>query len=122
MLLKDSTDLQVFLQSILDIYHQHTLLARFESETFSFRVILMELVYIYLSQKDCSSVYSLGVLDLFQSNFIKIQQLKATMEVTFDRGSEVEKRFLEKWNLQTYFQMRQVQIVKGFENDLKIAT
>ncbi|CAD8055782.1 unnamed protein product [Paramecium primaurelia] len=119
LLTKDTSNLEQFLQSVLQIYENNIEIAKVETETFSFKNILVELLYIYLSTKECVNIYSLGVLDLFQQNYQNIQNVKQTLKVNFEKGSEVEKKFMEKWNLQTYFSMRQAEIIKKLEQELQ---
>lgn len=75
--------------------------------------------------KEMIFLYSVGIPDVFHLNytlsmlilkFIKNQyKSKKEQAVIY----ETELKFMEKWNLQTYFQMRQAEIVKNFEQELK---
>jgi len=77
--------------------------------------MLMELVYIYLSQKECALVYSVGIPDTFHRNYTTLQSLKHKLQLDTTRNIELEKRFYEKWNLNSYFSLRYNQIVKSYE-------
>jgi hypothetical protein len=78
--------------------------------------MLIELVYIYLSQKECAFVYSVGVPETFLRNYNTLLGLRAKLAI--EKTPDLEKKFYEKWNLNSYFSLRYNQIVKSFEQGL----
>ncbi|EAS03850.2 hypothetical protein TTHERM_00658940 (macronuclear) [Tetrahymena thermophila SB210] len=87
--------------------------------------VLLDTICEFFKADDMNFIFSFGSSDIFFQNYTSFQQILIEIKQLYQDENKIkescfenEKKIQEKWNVKTYFYIRQQEIVKEFESKL----